>query len=187
MTKGVQGFDRRGSETQQRRLSRQFKRHAWLGPPSDVRSAENPQLARANRSKTIYAGISSFAADDSENTRIAIAIRDPTYLLDFVVKNLESEVSTCAEEATEFVMGTLRPYMEKHLEKIVGIAMPTRVANHCTQLTSRLWAELDIIPLVLPESRLLDPFTSRGPSERRSWDSRAIDEQAESMARKCVR
>ena len=51
MTGSDRGFDRRGSETQQRRLSRQFKRHAWLGPPSDVRGTETAQLIGTNVSK----------------------------------------------------------------------------------------------------------------------------------------
>jgi hypothetical protein len=33
-------FERRASVTQQRRLSVQFERNAWLGPPSDVRVAD---------------------------------------------------------------------------------------------------------------------------------------------------
>jgi hypothetical protein len=32
----VQKFERHASITQQRRLALQFKRKAWLGPPSDV-------------------------------------------------------------------------------------------------------------------------------------------------------
>lgn len=136
--------------------------------------------------KTIYAGVSSFFTDTNTST-IAIAIRDPTYLLDFVETKLETDPATCTQKATDFIVNQLREYMNKHLEKVLGLAMPTRVANDCTHLCSRLWAELDIIPLVLPESRLLDPFTSRERSEQRTWDSRTIDEQAESMARKCVR
>lgn len=186
MTNGGGEFDRRGSVTQQRRLSRQYKRNAWLGPPSDVRGAETVGVTEANVSKTIYAGVSSFFSDTNAST-IAIAIRDPTYFLDFVEKKLETEPTSCAEQATDFIVTQLKGYMEKHLEKIVGVAMPTRVANDCTHLCSRLWAELDIIPLVLPESRLLDPYTSRERSEQRTWNSRTIDEQAESMARKCVR
>lgn len=136
--------------------------------------------------KTIYVGVSSFFSD-ANSTTIAIAIRDPTYLLDFVEQKLEAGPASCAEGATEFVVSQLKEYMGKHLEKIIGVAMPRHVADNCTRLCSRLWAELDIIPLVLPESRQLDPFTAREPSEQRSWASRTIDEQAESMARKCVR
>lgn len=61
------------------------------------------------------------------------------------------------------------------------------VAATCPTLCSRLWAELDIIPLVLPGLSLLGRFASLAQAQPRSWESKAIDEQAESMARKCVR
>ena len=65
--------------------------------------------------------------------------------------------------------------------------MPMHVADHCPQLCSRLWAELDIIPLVLPESYLMDRYSPRAPIHEYAWDSKEIDEQAEGMSRKCVR
>lgn len=186
MTDCAGQFDRRGSETQQRRLSRQFKRNAWLGPPLDVCVAETNQLTVTNVSKIIYAGISIFSSD-TNTTTIAIAIRDATYLLDFDQETLETDPTSYAERATDFIVTQLKEYMEKHLEKILGVAMPSRVADDCTHLCSRLWTELDIIPLALPETRLLDPFDSRERPEQRTWNLRTIDEQAESMARKCVR
>lgn len=79
-----------------------------------------------------------------------------------------------------------------HLEKIIGIAMPEHVANHCTRLCPRLWAELDIIPLVLSNATLIDRVNIGQVSETRDpgsngWSEKTIDEQAESMARKGVR
>ncbi|KAJ5103403.1 hypothetical protein N7532_003932 [Penicillium argentinense] len=164
-------FSRRASVTQQRRLSQQFKRNAWLAPPSD----------------TIYAGVSGYFASHHSST-IALAIRDPTYLLDFIQKEIQpDEERPCEELAVEFILAELKKYAETHLEKIMGIAMPRHVADCCKGLCSRLWAELDIIPLVLPEYSLVDRFTTRRPSHPRTWDVKTIDEQAESMARKSVR
>lgn len=65
--------------------------------------------------------------------------------------------------------------------------MPMHVADHCPQLCSRLWAELDIIPLVLPESYLMDRYPAQAHITESAWDAIAIDEQAEGMSRKCVR
>lgn len=36
-----QSFERNSSAAQHRRLSLQFKRNTWLGPPSDVRVADH--------------------------------------------------------------------------------------------------------------------------------------------------
>ncbi|CAG8145439.1 hypothetical protein PENNAL_c0002G09949 [Penicillium nalgiovense] len=167
-------FERHASITQQRRLSLQYERNAWLGPPSD----------------SIYAGISSNFQDHFTPT-IAIAIRDATYLLDFIEKQFPNKVS--AEEATDFVISELQKYSENHLEKIVGISMPDHVAKHCPRLCPRLWAELDIVPLVLSNVTLIDRVSVEQPSENGAskitagWDEKPIDEQAESMARKGVR
>ncbi|KAJ5267072.1 hypothetical protein N7478_009880 [Penicillium angulare] len=164
-------FERHVSLSRQRRLSQQFKRHAWLAPPSD----------------TIYAGISAFFSSQRVST-IAIAFRNTTYLLDFFEKTYDSnEHGLDGDTATDCILKELRVYGERHLEKIVGVALSVLVVEQCPKLCSRLWAELDILPLVLPQSNLTDRYTSRNPKGDREGDPKAIDEQAESMSRKCVR
>ncbi|KAJ5887876.1 hypothetical protein N7495_007917 [Penicillium taxi] len=158
---GDNSFERRPSLFQQRRLSTQFKKNAWLGPPSDI----------------IYAGIS--ASFSEKYSIIAIAFRDTTYLLDFVQKKYE--VSEGCDGATNFIIDELEKYTNTNLEKIIGAAIPQSLADRCPKLCSRLWAELDIIPLVLPEASR-DRYTTGS-----TWDCKHVDEQAESMARKCVR
>lgn len=112
-------------------------------------------------------------------------------MLDFIEKQFPNKVS--AEEATDFVISELQKYSENHLEKIVGISMPDHVAKHCPRLCPRLWAELDIVPLVLSNVTLIDRVSVEQPSENGAskitagWDEKPIDEQAESMARKGVR
>ncbi|KAG0159460.1 hypothetical protein PDIDSM_6982 [Penicillium digitatum] len=174
MPGGGHKFERHASVTQQRRLALQYERNAWLGPPSD----------------TIYAGVSSDFEDHYTST-IAIAMRDTTYLLDFIEKQF-SNGQASAEEATEFIISELKAYSMHHLEKTVGISMPEQVANHCPRLCPRLWAELDIIPLVLSNATLIDRVSIEQASESQKpksngWDEKTIDEQAESMARKGVR
>jgi hypothetical protein len=78
------------------------------------------------------------------------------------------------------------------MEKLVGISMPEDVAQHCPRLCPRLWAELDIVPLVLSNVSLIDRMSVEQFGEPQTqpingWDAKTIDEQAESMARKGVR
>ncbi|KAJ5694924.1 hypothetical protein N7536_005336 [Penicillium majusculum] len=167
-------FERHASVTQQRRLALQYERNAWLGPPSD----------------TIYAGVSS-SFEDHYTSTIAIAIRDTTYLLDFIEKKFTNGQAS-ADEATDFIISKLSSYSKHHLEKIVGISMPEHVAKHCPRLCPRLWAELDIVPLVLSNATLIDRVSVEQASETSNprsngWNEKTIDEQAESMARKGVR
>ena len=70
----------------------------------------------------------------------------------------------------------------EHLEKFVGIAMPVDLAMKCPHLCSRLWAELDIVPLVLHGKGV----HSVGWINRELWTDKTLDEQAESVARKCI-
>ncbi|KAJ5835061.1 Glycosyl transferase family 1 [Penicillium robsamsonii] len=167
-------FERHASVTQQRRLSLQYERNAWLGPPSD----------------SIYAGISG-KFDDNHVSGVAIAIRDTTYLLDFIERKFTNR-HACSEEITDFIIAKLKAYSHQHMEKFIGISMPEDVANHCPRLCPRLWAELDIVPLVLSNVSLIDRMSVEQFGEDQDprttgWNAKTVDEQAESMARKGVR
>lgn len=90
----------------------------------------------------------------------------------------------------DYIMGHLYEWCNKHLEKVIGLALPQQLVDKCPTIPSRLWSELDIIPLILSE----DSRLAMGGDEIRSelhksedWELRTLDEQAESMARKCVR
>jgi phage FluMu protein Com len=69
----------------------------------------------------------------------------------------------------------------------MGLAMPRHVATFCKSLCSRVWAEIDVVPLVLPECKMMNGFTLLQPATTYAWDSKTLDEQAESMSRKSVR
>ncbi|KAJ5239522.1 hypothetical protein N7468_004141 [Penicillium chermesinum] len=172
MTGADRGFERRASLAQQRRWSQQIEKNAWLAAPSE----------------TIYAGLSADLADDRPSG-IAIAFRNTTYLLDFIEERLEPTKGVEAGKLlTDFVVSHLKTYAEKHFEKIIGMSMSAAVAERCPALCSRLWAELDVIPLVLPEASMGIHFEApQSEAERQEMEPRALDEQAESMSRKCVR
>jgi alpha,alpha-trehalose phosphorylase (configuration-retaining) len=85
----------------------------------------------------------------------------------------------------DFIIERLREYSEEHDERFTGIGMPEDVANRYPQLCSRLWHELDIVPIAFPEGVPL--FSSFQHTDPTKWDTRAIDELAEAMSRRCVR
>ncbi|RAL01741.1 putative trehalose synthase (Ccg-9) [Aspergillus ibericus CBS 121593] len=166
-----QPFQRRSS-FHQLQVSHQFDKNSWEAPPS----------------KTIYAGLS--ALFDEDGVTVALAIRDTTYLLDFHQEDLVAQGGrTICAEITDYVLNQLRDYSDDHLEKFIGLAMPTSVARKCPSLCSRLWSELDVIPLVLPEESNIgvDHYVDHPVRKSTGWELKSIDEQAESMGRKCVR
>ncbi|RAL15353.1 putative trehalose synthase (Ccg-9) [Aspergillus homomorphus CBS 101889] len=163
---------RRRSSVHEQQVSHHFKKYSWEAPPS----------------KTIYAGLSILFDDDGAT--VAIAIRDATYLLDFVQDDLsaDGDESLCIQ-IVDYVLINLRKYSEERLEKFIGLAMPTSVAKKCPTLCSKLWAKLDIIPLVLPEESSIgtDNVSNHPIRKSTGWEIKSVDEQAESMGRKCVR
>jgi alpha,alpha-trehalose phosphorylase (configuration-retaining) len=57
--------------------------------------------------------------------------------------------------------------------------MPTTLKYMAPSLCSRLWLELDIVPIVLRPD-------DDHKGEKTFFDVKRVDEQADSMARKCI-
>lgn len=117
----------------------------------------------------------------------ALAIRDTTYLLDFFQTDLPTTEDGCDEDVVDYVLTKLRQFSSEHFEKVMGLAMPQRLARRCPDICSRLWIDLDVIPLALPEEQWQDGPVGPDSTASIGWDSRYTDEQAESLGRKCVR
>uniref|UniRef100_A0A093VDU6 Trehalose phosphorylase n=1 Tax=Talaromyces marneffei PM1 TaxID=1077442 RepID=A0A093VDU6_TALMA len=162
-------FQRRGSVFQRDLNRPDTERCAWQGPPLDA----------------LYAGI-SVQYKDSAAAIVAIAIRDTTYLLDFYEHRFNSEPKKRPDEkdVSDLIVDQLRQYSEQHLERFTGLAMPQDVADQCPHLCSRLWRELDIVPIAFIEGV---PLFTDSPNDPKKWNARCIDELAEAMSRRCVR
>ncbi|RAL17482.1 putative heat shock trehalose synthase [Aspergillus homomorphus CBS 101889] len=97
-------------------------------------------------------------------------------------------MSRTTESSSEKLLAHLRRYGEKHREKFVAVGLPEGLVRMCPCLCSRLWRELDTLPLV-PEykSHTRQPDEAGDLSIFASWKRKTPDEQADSMARKCLR
>lgn len=87
-----------------------------------------------------------------------------------------------AEYFAEDIISKIKHYRENHCFKFVGAGLTTDTVKLCPQLPTRLWLELDIVPLVLPHA------TGRHNvgciEEPRHL---TIDEQADAVVRKALR
>jgi hypothetical protein len=113
---------------------------------------------------------------------VAVAIHDSTYLLDFSVKtiDLNGETEDCV---AAHVIQELESYEHQNLCKFIGAGLPYELMKKCPKLCSRLWLELDIVPIAIrPELEAHDT----GVKNKDYWDLKCVDEQADSMARKCI-
>lgn len=130
--------------------------------------------------QTVYGGI-ALATGPGGEIAVAMGIRDATYFLDYCC--FRSYLVGRNGLMTDKIIRNLRSYEAEHDEKLLGIALPLFLAERCPDLCSRLWLELDAIPLVLqPDYGLQNSFWD--PEKQESH--RTIDELADSMSRRCI-
>jgi len=128
---------------------------------------------------TLFLGISAVFADD-HTAVVALAIHDTVYLVDFSVKHivLDDAMRMGADLIADYIIEEVEKYEHENFAKFVGAGLPTTLKYMSPTLCSRLWLELDIVPIVLrPDDE---------HKERSFWDVKRVDEQADSMARKCI-
>ncbi|KAL2214190.1 clock-controlled-9 protein [Sarocladium strictum] len=130
---------------------------------------------------TLYLGISAVFSNDSNAVTIALAFRDTAYLVGFSETHIRLDgESLCSRQnhITKHVVSRLHRYEQDNLVKFLGAGLPIAVVEASPSLCSRLWLELDIVPIVLH---------SGGESRRHGfWHMKRVGEQADSMARKCI-
>lgn len=128
---------------------------------------------------TLFVGISAVFADD-HTAAVALAIHDSVYLIDFSVKHivLDDSMKSGHDLIADYVISAIQDYEHENFAKFIGAGLPTTVKYMSPSLCSRLWLEIDIVPIVVrPDEE---------HKERSFWDIKRVDEQADSMARKCI-
>lgn len=116
---------------------------------------------------------------------IAVAIHDSTYLLDFSVQTIETKdaIGQGEDPITDYVTKELETYEQTNFAKFIGAGLPTELLKQLPKLCSRLWLDLDIVPIsIVPEVE----GHEMNSKERSFWHAKCVDEQADSMARKCI-
>jgi len=133
---------------------------------------------------------------------VGFASHDGTYSIDFAVTSLtitsdRSGASTPAEGPSgtstpvsqddlpdflvDFLITKLSSYQKEHLYKFTGAGINENALRYSPLLAARLWQELDIVTLVMPDD--LSPDQMRA---ERSKHTVLVDEEADSMARKAL-
>lgn len=127
---------------------------------------------------TSYLGLSAVHVDD-KTVAVAMAIHDATYCIDFSVRHVDvAKKSDGVDPIADLLIPTIKEYETEHLVKFIGVGVPSKLFEISPTLCSRLWLILDIVPILLrPDG---------DSSERSFWDVKNVDEQADSMARKCI-
>ena len=111
---------------------------------------------------------------------MAFAAHDQTYLVDYFVSHLplnKDKPQDIGDVIADFVVQRVQGYEQRNLVKFMGAGLAARVTDISPTLCSRLWLEADVVPIVL---------SAKKKDLSSSWDEKELDEQADSMARKCV-
>lgn len=112
---------------------------------------------------------------DESTAEIALAIRDVVYLTEFFVQ--EVTLSDGEDAIVSRIMDHLQSYETENMAKFIGAGLPVTLAEISPTLCSRLWLGLDIVPIVMP---------AESQNDKNLWQTKRIDEQADSMARRCI-
>lgn len=182
--------------------------------PFSVRNCVFPHRhANAWPLQTLWLGLAATVSTTGEII-VALSPSDGTYNIDFAMCTLDSQgneipsenrsksnpedgdtnrvasgaVNTpvLSEEASRKLIGyfvnKIRQYSQSVCCKFVGVGITLRLAQLCPQLPAKLWLELDIVPLVIEQH-----FEwSESRSVRNRHRELNVDEEADSMARKCL-
>ncbi|ETI19643.1 hypothetical protein G647_08655 [Cladophialophora carrionii CBS 160.54] len=117
--------------------------------------------------------------------KIGIAIHDGTYGIDFSVQRLSLEEEeehikngNC-DWVADHVIAELDRYRQEHVCKILGAGVIAELDGESPTLCSRLWSELDVVPMVVTANPVLRSEKGKDLPQR-------VDETADSAARKCL-
>ena len=114
---------------------------------------------------------------------MAIAIHDTVYLVDFAVQPINLTKTQKNEDGiADYVIDMLETYQQRHAVKFIGAGVPRDLMKKSPKLCARLWLELDIVPVSIAQ-QVQD---AKDEIDHNFWDSKLVDEQADSMARKCI-
>jgi alpha,alpha-trehalose phosphorylase (configuration-retaining) len=145
----------------------------------------------------MFLGIAAIEQDNG-SVDVSLVSHDGTYNSDFAVETFSNQSSAeenahksskntsatrfDAEELSsllaDYFVTKVRDYEQVHDYKFVGVGMTSQTALLSPGLPAKLWSELDIVPLIFEKSLDYLKF-GRGQT--------MVDEEADSMVRKCLR
>ncbi|KAK5090433.1 hypothetical protein LTR05_000605 [Lithohypha guttulata] len=163
--------------------SGQQKRRQSVITPDESDISVNFSAATADigryTTQELWAGLAIFKKNNKE-VSVGIAIHDGTYSVDFAVHQVSVVEGDNVDEHSgtieNHVIESLATYRKEHVCKLLGAGVTVELDSAAPKLCSRLWAELDIVPVVFKSTSILDDNT---PIEN-------VDELADSAARKCL-
>ncbi|THH09360.1 hypothetical protein EW145_g2063 [Phellinidium pouzarii] len=131
-------FESVASESQRRRLS-------------SVSSAAKPFVTGFTSLTPMWAGIAGSASPNDNGFEVSISIHDSVYNTDFastIIPFTGGNTNIDAEQIEGHVIDALRAFSSEHLCKFLGAGVTLSLLKEAPNLCTRLWLEMDIVPVV---------------------------------------
>lgn len=99
----------------------------------------------------MWAGIAGTVVNGGKTYEVAISVHDSVYNTDFsstVVSYSPNDPAKNAADIENHVLDTIRRFSQEHICKFLGAGVTLSLLKECPNLCTRLWFELDIVPIV---------------------------------------
>ncbi|KIY68640.1 glycosyltransferase family 4 protein [Cylindrobasidium torrendii FP15055 ss-10] len=134
-------FTSKGSAAVRRRLSQ-----------SEGASAKKAAVLATYSSLTpMWAGIAGAIINDNKDYVVALSIHDSVYNTDYsswTIPYSSGDLEKNAKDIEELVVKSIRKFSEEHLCKFLGAGVALPILGESPNLCTRLWMDLDIVPVV---------------------------------------
>ncbi|KAB5578675.1 putative trehalose synthase-like protein [Coniochaeta sp. 2T2.1] len=191
-------------------LRRQTTRHDFQAQSSIRNRRKHDEHTKGVGLQSLFIGI-AIQEGVRGSLDVGFAAHDGTYSIDFAVVSLlltaaQSESDPLASlrsgasipvaksgtstpviqdempaSLVDFFVEKIREYQREHLYKFTGAGINTNALRHSPELAARLWQELDIVTLVIPDEPSLGQMFADGSNQ-----NVLVDEEADSMTRKAL-
>ncbi|KAI6103559.1 glycosyltransferase family 4 protein [Pisolithus sp. B1] len=99
----------------------------------------------------MWAGIAGTVVNGGKTYEVAISVHDSVYNTDFsstVISYSPNDPAKNAADIENHVLDTIRRFSQEHICKFLGAGVTLSLLKECPNLCTRLWFELDIVPIV---------------------------------------
>ncbi|KAF9009403.1 trehalose phosphorylase [Cyathus striatus] len=119
---------------------------------SSVASKQKPNITSTYASLTpMWAAVAGVVIDNNTKYEIAVSVHDSVYSTDFasmVIPYSPTNPDKNGKEIEQYVLQTLRKFSIEHLCKFLGAGVTLGLLKESPNLCTRLWLDMDIVPIV---------------------------------------
>ncbi|OSX64779.1 glycosyltransferase family 4 protein [Postia placenta MAD-698-R-SB12] len=118
---------------------------------SSVAGPDRPNVAAYTSLQPMWAGIAGTIINNNTAFEVAMSIHDSVYNTDFASSVVPYDPNDPVKQAASIekhVLDTLRKFSTEHLCKFLGAGVTLSLLREAPNLCTRLWLDLDIVPIV---------------------------------------